>query len=125
MREIYATMDKVAPTDSAVLIRGDSGTGKELIAGAIHYKSPRRDRAFIRLSCAALPETHLESELFGHEKGSFTGALARRKGRCELADGGTLVLDDIGDISHNMQVKLHRFLQEKEVESAGGTQTLK
>ncbi len=125
MKEIYATVDKVANSDSAVLIRGESGTGKELIAGAIHYKSARRDKLLVRVSCAALSESLLESELFGHEKGAFTGAISRRKGRFELADGGTLFLDDIGDISPSIQVKLLRVLQEKEFERVGGTETLK
>ncbi len=125
MKAIYSTVDKVANSDSAVLIRGESGTGKELIAGAIHYKSARRDKLLIRVSCAALTESLLESELFGHEKGAFTGAINRRKGRFELADGGTLFLDDIGDISPSTQVKLLRVLQEKEFERVGGTETLK
>ena len=125
MKAIYSTVDKVANSDSAVLIRGESGTGKELIAGAIHYKSARRDKLLIRVSCAALTESLLESELFGHEKGAFTGAISRRKGRFELADGGTLFLDDIGDISPSTQVKLLRVLQEKEFERVGGTETLK
>lgn len=125
MKAIYSTVDKVANSDSSVLIRGESGTGKELIAGAIHYKSARRDKLLIRVSCAALTESLLESELFGHEKGAFTGAISRRKGRFELADGGTLFLDDIGDISPSTQVKLLRVLQEKEFERVGGTETLK
>ena len=116
---------QVAPSTATVLIQGESGTGKELIADAIHHGSPRRDRAFIKVNCAALPEQLLESELFGHERGAFTGALARKEGRFELADGGTLFLDEIGDISPAMQGKLLRVLQSGEIERVGGTRTLK
>ena len=108
-----------------MLIRGESGTGKELIAHAIHYNSVRAKRPFVKVSCAALPETLIEAELFGHEKGAFTGADARKKGRFELADGGTLFLDEIGDLSPPTQVKLLRVLQEREFERLGGTTTIK
>jgi Nif-specific regulatory protein len=114
----------VAPTRSTVIIRGESGTGKELIARAIHYNSPRADKPFIKVSCAALPENLLESELFGHEKGSYTGATEMVKGRFELADQGTLFLDEIGDISLATQVKLLRVLQERKFERVGGAKTL-
>jgi Nif-specific regulatory protein len=124
MQEVYETVEKVAPSRSTVLIRGESGTGKELIARALHYNSPRATKAFIRVSCAALPETLLESELFGHERGAFTGAADLRKGRFELADGGTLFLDEIGELSMATQVKLLRVLQERKFERLGGTVTL-
>jgi len=124
MVEVYKTVQRVAPGRSTVIIRGESGTGKELIARAVHYNSPRAEKPFIKVSCAALPETLLESELFGHEKGSYTGASEMVKGRFELADGGTLFLDEIGDISLATQVKLLRVLQEKKFERVGGTKTL-
>ena len=108
-----------------VLIRGESGTGKELVAGSIHYNSPRSNKSFIKLNCAALPENLLESELFGHEKGAFTGAVKQRQGRFEQADGGTLFLDEIGEISPMFQAKLLRVLQENELERVGGNQTIK
>ena len=108
-----------------MLIRGESGTGKELIAHAIHYSSLRAKKPFVKVSCAALPESLIESELFGHEKGAFTGAEARKKGRFELAEGGTLFLDEIGDINLATQVKLLRVLQEREFERVGGTETIK
>jgi transcriptional regulator with GAF, ATPase, and Fis domain len=108
-----------------VLIQGESGTGKELIANGIHHGSPRRSRPFIKVNCAALPETLLESELFGYERGAFTGAVARKEGRFELADGGTLFLDEIGDLSPATQAKLLRVLQEGEFERLGGTRTLR
>jgi Nif-specific regulatory protein len=108
-----------------VLLRGESGTGKELIAHAIHYNSLRAHKPFIKVSCAALPETLIESELFGYEKGAFTGAQARKKGRFELADGGTLFLDEIGDLNISTQIKLLRVLQEREFERLGGTDTIK
>jgi Nif-specific regulatory protein len=125
---IRAVLDKVrrvARTHSTVLLRGESGTGKELVARALHDLSPRRDRPFITVNCAALAESVLESELFGHEKGSFTGAGAQRKGRFELADGGTLLLDEIGEISPTFQAKLLRVLQQGTLERVGGTTTLK
>jgi Nif-specific regulatory protein len=125
---LRAVLDKiriVARSHSTLLLRGESGTGKELFARATHDFSPRAGKAFVKLNCAALPESVLESELFGHEKGSFTGAVAQRKGRFELADGGTLFLDEIGDISPSFQVKLLRVLQEGEFERVGGSKTLK
>lgn len=125
MQEVFAQIHLVAPTRSTVLLRGESGTGKELIAKAVHTLSPRKNRAFVTVNCAALPDTLLESELFGHERGSFTGATADRKGRFELADGGTLFLDEIGDVSPAFQAKLLRVLQEREFERVGGTKTIK
>lgn len=115
----------VAPTNSTVMIEGETGTGKELIARAIHVRSRRRDRPFIKLNCAAIPAALLESELFGHERGAFTGAVERKAGRFELADGGTLFLDEIGDMPLELQAKLLRVLQEKEFERLGGSQTRK
>jgi DNA-binding NtrC family response regulator len=115
----------VAPSRASVLITGESGTGKELIAAAIHEHSPRSKGPFVKLHCAALAESLLESELFGHERGAFTGAVGRREGRFEQADGGTLFLDEIGEISPATQVKLLRFLQEHEFERVGGNQTIK
>jgi two-component system NtrC family response regulator len=125
MLAIYDMIRKVAGSRAAVMITGPSGTGKELIAKAIHYESPRRDRPFVSVSCGALTETLLESELFGHEKGAFTGAVALKKGRFELADGGTLFLDEVGEMPPPLQVKLLRVLQEMEFERVGGTKTLK
>jgi Nif-specific regulatory protein len=125
MQEVFAQIHLVAPTRSTVILRGESGTGKELIARAVHALSPRKDKPFIKVNCAALPDTLLESELFGHEKGAFTGATHDRKGRFELADGGTLFLDEIGDISSAFQAKLLRVLQEREFERIGGSRTLK
>jgi two-component system NtrC family response regulator len=125
MLKVYDLIDKVAQSKASVLITGPSGTGKELIAKAIHYESLRKDRPFISVNCGALAETLLESELFGHEKGAFTGAIAMKKGRFELADGGTLFLDEIGDMSPPLQVKLLRVLQEMEFERVGGTKTIK
>ena len=124
MQRVFEIVDQVAPSRATVLITGESGTGKELVANAIHQRSPRANGPFIKLHCAALAENLLESELFGHEKGSFTGAMARKDGRFSLADGGTLLLDEIGEISPSLQVKLLRFLQEHEFERVGGTQTL-
>jgi formate hydrogenlyase transcriptional activator len=114
----------VAPTDSTVLLHGETGTGKELIAHAIHNLSSRRERSFVRMNCAAIPSGLLESELFGHEKGAFTGALMQRKGRFELADGGSLFLDEIGDISPELQPKLLRAVQEQEFERLGSSRTI-
>ncbi|MED5546857.1 MAG: nif-specific transcriptional activator NifA [Pseudomonadota bacterium] len=125
LRAALQRIRRVARSHSAVLLRGESGTGKELFARATHDFSPRAKKPFIKLNCAALPESVLESELFGHEKGAFTGAVAQRKGRFELADGGTLFLDEIGDTSQAFQVKLLRVLQEGEFERVGGTQTIK
>jgi Nif-specific regulatory protein len=125
MRQVYEQITQVAPTNTTALIRGESGTGKELIAHAIHYNSPRAKQPFIKVSCAALPETLIEAELFGHEKGAFTGAQALKKGRFELADGGTLFLDEIGELSPATQVKLLRVLQERAFERLGGTSTIK
>jgi Nif-specific regulatory protein len=125
MREVYEQVAQVAHTNTTVLIRGESGTGKELVAHAIHYNSPRASKPFVKVNCAALPETLIETELFGHEKGSFTGAVARKQGRFELAEGGTLFLDEIGDLSPAMQVKLLRVLQEREFERVGGTETVR
>jgi DNA-binding NtrC family response regulator len=125
MLEVTSLVRRVAPSEATVLIRGESGTGKELIAQAIHYASPRAAKPLIRVNCAALPENLLESELFGHEKGSFTGAVATRKGRFEAADGGTLFLDEIGDLPLHLQAKLLRVLQEKEFERVGSSHPLK
>jgi two-component system, NtrC family, response regulator AtoC len=125
MQRVFEVIDQVAPSRATVLITGESGTGKELVANAIHQRSPRAHGPFVKLHCAALAESLLESELFGHERGSFTGAVARKDGRFSLADGGTLFLDEIGEISPSIQVKLLRFLQEHEFERVGGTQTLK
>ena len=125
MREVYEQVAQVAHTNTTVLIRGESGTGKELVAHAIHYNSPRAAKPFVKVNCAALPESLIESELFGHEKGSFTGAHQRKRGRFELAEGGTLFLDEIGDLSPSLQVKLLRVLQEREFERVGGTETIK
>ncbi|MEN6587922.1 MAG: nif-specific transcriptional activator NifA, partial [Sulfuricella sp.] len=125
MQQVFAEVHQAAPGKATILIRGESGTGKEAIARAIHVLSPRRDGPFVKLNCAALPETLLESELFGHEKGSFTGATQERKGRFEQAHGGTLFLDEIGDISPGFQAKLLRVLQEREFERVGGNRTIK
>ncbi|MFO1145521.1 MAG: sigma 54-interacting transcriptional regulator [Rhodospirillales bacterium] len=125
MQEVFAQIHLVAPTRSTVVLRGESGTGKELIARSVHLLSPRKDKPFVKVNCAALPDSLLESELFGHEKGAFTGATHDRKGRFELADGGTLFLDEIGDVSPSFQAKLLRVLQEREFERVGGTRTIK
>ena len=119
MRMVYRHIEQVAPSNTTVLLRGESGTGKELAAHAIHNSSNRRSAAFVKFNCAALPESIIESELFGHEKGAFTGALSMRKGRFEIAHGGTIFLDEIGDISPSSQVKLLRVLQEKTIERVG------
>ncbi len=124
MRMIYELIAQVADSAATVLVRGASGTGKELIARAIHFNSPRKNNAFISINCAALPENLIESELFGHEKGAFTGAQQQRKGRFELANGGTIFLDEIGDISPAVQVRLLRVLQEKTFERVGGNETI-
>ena len=120
MEELYEQVAQAAPSDTTVLIRGESGTGKELIAHALHYNSRRAGKPFVKVSCAALPESLIESELFGYEPGAFTDARAQKKGRFELADGGTLFLDEVGDLSPAMQVKLLRVLQEREFERLGG-----
>ena len=125
LREVLQKVEQVAPTNSTVLLRGETGTGKELVAHAIHINSPREEKPFVRVNCAALAPGVLESELFGHEKGSFTGALARRPGRFELADGGTLFLDEVGDLPMEVQIKLLRTLQERELERVGGNETIK
>jgi formate hydrogenlyase transcriptional activator len=125
LRGVMERVARVAPTTATVLITGETGTGKELIARAIHAASPRAKRPLVRVNCAALPEGLLASELFGHERGSFTGAVERRKGRFELANGGTIFLDEIGELSPAMQVALLRVLQEGEFERVGGTETLK
>jgi DNA-binding NtrC family response regulator len=117
-------VEQVAPSRASVLITGESGVGKELVAGAVHSLSPRGGSKFVQVHCAALTETLLESELFGHERGAFTGAVSRRRGRFELADGGTILLDEIGEISQNIQIKLLRILQERAFERVGGEQTL-
>src|SRR6516165_6410000 len=123
LRRVLRHVEIVAPTDSGVLIHGETGTGKELIAQAIHNRSARRDRPFIKVNCAAIPSGLLESELFGHEKGAFTGAIMRKPGRFELADKGTLFLDEVGDIPLELQAKLLRVLQEREFERLGSTRT--
>jgi len=125
MRAMFDTLVQVAPSRASVLLTGESGTGKELVARALHQLSPRASGPFVRLHCGALAETILESELFGHERGSFTGAAVRRDGRFHQADGGTLFFDEIGDISASTQIKLLRFLQEREFERVGGNQTIK
>jgi two-component system response regulator HydG len=125
MQAVFDVIEQVAPTKASVLITGESGTGKELVAQAVHQNGPRSKAPFIKLHCAALAETILESELFGHEKGAFTGAVGRREGRFKQADGGTLFLDEIGEISPAIQVKLLRFLQERTFERVGGNETLK
>jgi two-component system, NtrC family, response regulator AtoC len=125
LREVLEKVEQVAPTNSTVLLRGETGTGKELVAHAIHINSPREAKPFVRVNCAALAPGILESELFGHEKGSFTGAMQRRPGRFELADGGTLFLDEIGDLPMEVQIKLLRTLQEREFERVGGAETIK
>ncbi|HUE83131.1 MAG TPA: sigma 54-interacting transcriptional regulator [Pyrinomonadaceae bacterium] len=125
MQQIHQMISKAAPTDATVLISGESGTGKELVARALHRHSKRADKPFIAVNCAALTESLLESEVFGHEKGAFTGAIALKKGRLEIADGGTVFLDEIGELSPQLQVKLLRVLQEREFERVGGTKAVK
>jgi DNA-binding NtrC family response regulator len=124
MQKVFEMVEKVADTNATVLISGESGVGKELVARAIHYNSSRRTRPLVVVNCGAIPEELLESELFGHEKGAFTGAIKTRFGRFELADGGTIFLDEIGDMSLNLQVKLLRILQEKSFERVGGSKTI-
>jgi transcriptional regulator with GAF, ATPase, and Fis domain len=125
IREMERFIARAAPTDSTVLIRGESGTGKELVARAIHRNSPRCDRAFVAINCAAITDTLLESELFGHEKGAFTGATGQQKGKLEAADGGTLFLDEVGELALSLQAKLLRVLQEREFERVGGTRPIR
>jgi len=125
MQEVYRLIEQVADSNATVLIRGESGTGKDLVAHAIHYNSPRADKPFVKVNCTALPETLLESELFGHEKGAFTGATERKLGRFERAHGGTIFLDEIGDFPPNLQVKLLQVIQFKEFERVGGLETIK
>jgi DNA-binding NtrC family response regulator len=125
MQEVLNTIRKAAPSNAAILIQGETGTGKELIAEALHRNSNRREAAFVKMNCAALPESLLESELFGHERGAFTGADRQRIGRFELANGGTLFLDEIGNMSQGIQAKVLRAIQEQEFERVGGTQTIK
>src|SRR6185503_2943037 len=124
MQEVYKLIARAAASDSTVLIRGESGTGKELAARALHRNSLRRDRPFIAINCATLAEQLLESELFGHERGAFTGAIQQKKGKLEVADGGTIFLDEVGEMSDSMQAKLLRVLQEREFERVGGTRTI-
>jgi Nif-specific regulatory protein len=125
MREVFQMISQVCRSNATVLIRGESGTGKELVANAIHYNSPRAKNTFIKVNCAALPSTLIESELFGHEKGAFTGAIKQKRGKFELANKGTIFLDEIGSIGLDVQANLLRVLQEKEFERVGGTQTIK
>jgi Nif-specific regulatory protein len=125
MQQVYRLIEQVADSNATVLLRGESGTGKDLVAHALHYNSPRADKAFIKVNCTALPETLLESELFGHDRGAFTGATERKIGRFERAHGGTIFLDEIGDFPVNLQVKLLRVIQFKEFERLGGAETIK
>ena len=125
MREIFAVVSRIARTDVTVLIQGESGTGKELLARAVHANSARSHRPFVAINCGAIPDTLLESELFGHERGAYTGAHTQRRGKLELADGGTLFLDEVGEMSPPLQVKLLRFLQEREIERVGGREVLR
>lgn len=125
MSQLFEMIERIAPTDCTVLLRGESGTGKELVSRAIHYNSARRERPFIVINCAALPETLLESELFGYEKGAFTEATSRKPGKFELAEGGTVLLDEIGDMSLAMQAKILRIIQEHSFERLGGTDLIK
>jgi transcriptional regulator with GAF, ATPase, and Fis domain len=125
MQRVFETVRRVADTDVTVLIRGDSGTGKELVANALHYHSPRRTKPLVKVNCAAFSRELVESELFGHEKGAFTGAIAQREGKFEAADGGSLFLDEVGDMPIETQAKLLRAIQEKEVERVGGNTPIK
>ena len=124
MKEVYRFLSRVAPTDATVLVGGESGTGKELVARAIHRNSPRASRPFVAINCAAIPEGLLESELFGYERGAFTGAQGQKKGRLEMADGGVVFLDEIGEMALSLQVKLLRVLQEREFERLGGSRPI-
>jgi transcriptional regulator with PAS, ATPase and Fis domain len=124
MQNMYALMEQAIRSDITVLVRGESGTGKELVAKSIHFNSSRQDKPFIAVNCAAIPETLIESELFGHERGAFTGASARRIGRFEQADGGTILLDEIGEMPLPLQARLLRVLQERELQRVGGTSTI-
>ncbi|CAN0578509.1 unnamed protein product, partial [Laminaria digitata] len=124
MKLLAEAVKTVGPSDATVLIRGESGVGKELVADAVHAASRRAGRAFVKVNCAALPESVLESELFGHEEGAFTGAISQRRGRFELAEGGTIFLDEIGDFSQNTQVALLRILQSREFQRVGGHESL-
>ncbi len=119
MREIFHTVERVAPTRATVLLAGESGVGKDMIARAIHQHSPRKTKPFVKINCTALPENLMESELFGYEKGAFTGATVSKPGKFEQADGGTVFLDEIGDVPANIQVKLLRILQERQFERLG------
>lgn len=125
MKEVLEIVNRVAKSNATILVTGESGTGKELIANAIHYNSDRENKPYVRVNCGAIPESLLESELFGHEKGAFTGAVNRKPGRFERADGGTIFLDEVGELSTATQVKLLRVLQEKEIERVGGTEVIK
>ena len=125
MQKIFRLVEKVADSDSTIIIHGETGTGKGLIAKAIHERSYRKDKPFVQINCGAIPENLLESELFGHVKGAFTGAVAAKPGKFEIADGGTIFLDEIGDMSHDLQVKLLKVLEESEFERVGGCQTIK
>jgi transcriptional regulator with GAF, ATPase, and Fis domain len=124
MKEVYRFLSRVAPTEATVLIGGESGTGKELVARAIHRNSPRASRPFVAINCAAIPEGLLESELFGYERGAFTGAVGQKKGRLEMAEGGVVFLDEIGELAPSLQVKLLRVLQEREFERLGGSRPI-
>ncbi len=125
MEEVFEMIERVAKSDATVLLRGESGTGKELVANVIHYDSPRANKAFIKISCAALPENLIESELFGYEKGAFTGAYTTKKGQFELAQGGTIFLDEIAELNLNLQAKFLRVIQEKQFYRVGGTKPIK
>jgi two-component system response regulator HydG len=124
MRELFETLSLVAPSEATVLVQGESGTGKELVANAIHHNSPRKDRPFVKVNCAALPETLLENELFGHDKGAFTGATGPKKGRFQLADRGSIFLDEIAEMTPTTQAKILRVIQEREFEPVGGSRTV-